>query len=79
MRELFKTMLSNDSGISSARFINILGFFTATALIAYDTYIRSNLDNMNFTAYLAYCAGGFAVSKGLDYLQTRGKNDTVQS
>ena len=71
MLEIIKNMISNDSVISSARFINILGFFTATALISYDTYIKVGLDNVNFMSYLTYCAGGFAVSKGLDYLQNK--------
>lgn len=77
MQELVKSMLTNGGVISSARVINVLGFFTATGLIAYDTYLRVALDNVNFTAYLTYCAGGFAVSKTLDYLQDK-KDKNVQ-
>lgn len=69
MLEFFKNMLSNDSVISSARFINIQGYYTATGLIIYDTYLLGHLDNSNFMYYLTYCAGGFAISKGIDYLQ----------
>ena len=75
MIEYLKNMLQNDSVISSARFINVAGFFTATGLMIHDTILRGLLDSTNFGMYLAYCAGVYGVSKGLDKIQ--GKDNAV--
>lgn len=66
MKEFFKKLISNMSEYSSARFVNIQGFYTATALIATDTFLRGHLDDVNFMWYLAYCGGVYGVSKYLD-------------
>ena len=69
--EFLKSILSSEGAISSARLINIGGFITSTGLMVMDFYEKNGLDTANFAAYLTYCAGGFAVSKGLDYLQSK--------
>lgn len=77
MIEFFKNMLHNESAISSARFINVAGFFTATSLMVYDTVLRGMLDNANFGMYLAYCGGVYGVSKVLDKVQGGKKDDNA--
>ena len=69
MIEWFKNMLQNDSVVSSARFINVAGFFTATGLMVHDVILRGMMDSTNFGMYLAYCAGVYGVSKGLDMVK----------
>lgn len=66
MPDFFKKLITSASEYSSARFINVLGFFTATALIGYDTFLRGHLDDVNFMWYLAYCGGVYGVSKYLE-------------
>ena len=77
--EILKSILSNEGVISSARVINIGGFITSTALMVMDFFEKNGLDTANFIAYLTYCAGGFAVSKGLDYLQNKGVSNANTS
>ena len=72
MLQYLKNMVSSDATVSSARVINISGFVTSTGLMIADFSAKNALDTANFVAYLTYCAGGFAVSKGLDYLQNKG-------
>lgn len=70
MLEFIKKLITSASEYSSARFINIQGFYTATALIAYDTYLKLHLDDVNFMWYLAYCGGTYGVSKYLEKKDT---------
>lgn len=77
--EFLNSILSNEGAISSARLINIGGFITSTGLMVMDFHEKNGLDTANFIAYLTYCAGGFAVSKGLDYLQNKGVSNANTS
>ena len=70
MLEFFKKLITSANEYSSARFINIQGFYTATALIIYDIYLRGHLDDTNFIWYLAYCGGVYGVSKYLEKKET---------
>ena len=77
VREWLTNLLSSDSAISSARAINVGGFFTSTGLMVADFAAKNALDSVNFGAYLTDCAGGFAVSKALDYAQAKKEPQSV--
>lgn len=72
MLNYLNEMLSSESNKSSARLINFMGAVLASMLLAYDTFIRGNLDSTNFGLFLGYCGGVYTLGKAI------GKNQTQE-
>lgn len=75
IREFLVQIVTPSSTISSARFVNVCGFVVASGLLIFDSITHLSLLTPNFIAYLTYCAGGYAISKGLSCLEGSQKND----
>lgn len=68
---MFKELLKPKGLYSSARWINLGGFYVASIVVLYLTYL-GKIDGMIFGAYLTYCAGTYGAGK---YLEKKDNNE----
>lgn len=70
MKQFLLQVLQSNSGKSSSRLINLLGFVAMTIWISYSVY-TSGLQYEIVAVYAAYCAGGYLGGKYIG----KGKDD----